>query len=157
MSEIEMHVKINREIKSFLKWKFEYLVKTYTTYRVVMVNESLYSNWQMFAIWVRVGGVRFTNMTWRFKITSDYRRWKKEEENNIPKCEFNPIADYITLMFGSYSSVDITIFVHLKIRPYSSTSISSTSVCSKSNRYLVVLRNSYNLETKLKKGEVQAH
>ena len=106
------------------------------------------------------GGVRFTNMTWWFKITSDYRRCKegrRESENNIPKCEFNPIADYITLMFGSYSSVDITVFVHLKIRPYSSTSISSTSVRSKSNRYLVVLRNSYNLETKLKKGGVQAH
>ena len=40
-SEIELYVKINSEIKSFLKWKFENLVKTYTTYWVV-VNESEY-------------------------------------------------------------------------------------------------------------------
>ena len=50
-------------------------------------------------------GAWFTTMTWRFKITSDYRRWKREDElNNIPACEFNPIADYITLMFGSNSN-----------------------------------------------------
>ena len=93
-------------------------------------------------------GARFTTMTWRFKITSDYRRWKKEDElNNIPACEFNPIADYITLMFGSNSNRRFHYRVHpaqtsarLKIvrhRPYT-------------DRKCMVLGKSYNLE--MKKG-----
>ena len=71
------------------------------------------------------GGARFTTMTWRFKITSDYRRWKKEDElNNIPACEFNPIADYITLMFGSNSNRRF----HYRVYPAQTSARSSAIV-----------------------------